>query len=235
MKKEGKHNIGLKVGYATLDRESGDCALSCRMPEGRRALILSDGMGHGARAALRSRPLVNKLRHLLQAGVPAGRALVDVNKYFVEKGDDGDGFATVDLTVVDEISGKVNLYKMGAAPTFVVNGRRIRKLQRPALPAGITGSARPAQVVSTISPGDIIVMVSDGITDCTMDGDSWIRQYLRNRRPDAGPRQLAEGLLKEAVERYGQRELDDATVIVAIVHEMENEDEETSFTDHQRT
>ena len=49
--------IGIRVGYASAAAAgiSGDAAASCGLPGGSRALILSDGMGKGIKAAAGSR------------------------------------------------------------------------------------------------------------------------------------------------------------------------------------
>lgn len=204
---------------------SGDCAISCGLPDGRRALILSDGMGKGARAAAESRLVVKKLRKLLQEGLPAGQAIDRVNRYLLEKGpgsseENRESFATVDLVLIDQHSGKASLYKMGAAPSFVVRGRKIRRMQRPGLPVGIVPAVKPGEASANLQPGDVIIMVSDGITDSDLESeDAWLVELLKKRDRNLGPRLLAEQILSEAMTRYGDRELDDATVIVAIVEE----------------
>ena len=47
--------LRVRIGYATAAAQeiSGDQAMSCELPDGRFALILSDGMGKGALAAER--------------------------------------------------------------------------------------------------------------------------------------------------------------------------------------
>ncbi len=60
----GRARIRVRIGYAAAAAQgvSGDQAVSCELPDGRFALILSDGMGKGAQAAAESRRLVRRLR-----------------------------------------------------------------------------------------------------------------------------------------------------------------------------
>ena len=58
----GRARIRVRIGYAAAAAQgvSGDQAVSCELPDGRFALILSDGMGKGAQAAAESRRLCQR-------------------------------------------------------------------------------------------------------------------------------------------------------------------------------
>ena len=79
--------IEIKVGYAAAAAAgiSGDAAASCGLPGGSRALILSDGMGKGIKAAAGSRLVVTRLRRNLKAGMPVAKAIKEVNRYMIEQ------------------------------------------------------------------------------------------------------------------------------------------------------
>lgn len=100
--------------------ENGTCGDTLRLvkgEEGIQALILSDGMGTGAPAALDSAMLCNLVGRLLEAGIPCGSALRLVNSALMVKGG-RESLATLDTTVVDCYTGTALFYKAGAAPTF---------------------------------------------------------------------------------------------------------------------
>jgi len=237
IKKEEKKHLSVHVGYASraadpgsreLPEVCGDTAVSCRLPDGSRAVILSDGMGHGGSAAEESRTAAGLLRRFLKQGVPAARAMKEVNRYLLERNRrkaDGESFATVDLVIIDQISGRARFYKMGAAPSYIIRGRRIRKIQQPALPVGILPGIHLTHVSARLAPGDIIVMVSDGICDsgrrrAEESGaveEDWIISFLNDGKMVMGPRQLAGALLAEADRRWGTDESDDATAAVAVI------------------
>ena len=77
----------------------------------------------------------------------------------------------------------------------------------------------------SLALGDIIVMVSDGITEADKEDDEarWLQEILRQIRTGREsaetivPRRLARKILEEAQQRCGCREHDDLTVLVALV------------------
>ena len=220
---------------------SGDTVFSCRLPDGSRAVILSDGMGHGREAAAESRAAAGLLRRLLKQGMPSARAIKEVNRYLLQKSSTREIYATVDLAIIGQTDGRAKFYKMGAAPSYIIRGRRIRRISQPALPVGILPEIRLTHVSARLSAGDIIVMMSDGICDsgwrcpggadapgwANADGGSdWVKSFLDDMTVSCekgsghalpGPRQLAAALLSEAQNRNRGTEMDDATVAVILV------------------
>ena len=264
--------IDIRVGYAAAAAAgiSGDAAASCGLPGGSRALILSDGMGKGIKAAAGSRLVVTRLRKNLKAGMPVAKAIKEVNRYMIEQAEaaslkspggtdfangqtgsaveqvnptPGQGgtdfaagqcssdcadedFATVDLTVIDRQSCRARFYKMGAATSFIMRQGRVRKIKGAALPVGIIPRLRLTHISAVLKEGDLIVMVSDGITDADRQDPEacWLCDYLSQNiyrdNFDAGrlsARQIAADILTEAETRYGGRERDDLTVAAALI------------------
>lgn len=222
--------LEIRVGYASCAATeiSGDAVISCRLPEGRRALILSDGMGKGIKAAAGSRLVVSRLRKNLKEGMKVADAIKEVNRYMlIHGGAKGEDFATVDLTIIDPVIKKARFYKMGAATSFIVRNGRVRRIAKEALPVGIIPSLRLSHISAGLRPGDIILMVSDGITEADRSdlNAGWLEIYLmdfsRNLTcADAAAmsaRHLAADILNRAVSIYGTRERDDLTVAAVII------------------
>lgn len=217
----------IEAGEELIPEICGDTAVSCRLPDGSRAVILSDGMGHGIEAAAESRAAAGLLRRLLKQGVPSARAVKEVNRYLLQRNQEKETFATVDLAIIGQTEGRAKFYKMGAAPSYIIRGSRIRRISRDALPAGILPEIRLTHVSARLSAGDIIVMMSDGICDSGCRGDEaghvgtnsdWVESFLNDAElSKLGPRQMADAILKEAEKRYSGRETDDATVAVVII------------------
>lgn len=198
---------------------SGDAAVTCGLPDGSLAFILSDGMGKGMKAAAESEAVVRKLRRLLKSGVPAAKAIKDVNVKLLAGCGGEETFATVDLALLDMESGTVRFYKMGAATSFVVRGGRVRRVAQPALPVGILPRLHMSRTVAMLRSGDMLVMVTDGVTEADRNDPSanWLEEYLAERAEGAGPRATAEKIVAEAARRYGSRETDDLTALVVMV------------------
>ncbi|MCI6011855.1 MAG: serine/threonine-protein phosphatase [Firmicutes bacterium] len=210
----------VSIGYASLAAEAescGDTAVSCCLPGGGRAVILSDGMGRGSSAAAESQAVVRLLRRLLKSGMTAGQAIQTVNLHMEQE--KNEIFATLDLVILDLECGTAVFYKQAAAPSFVVRGGRLMRIQQPALPVGIVPAVKLARVTLALAPGDTIILMSDGISDSGRR--SWVGRYLTSLIYDEiesgrqyGPRQLADRILTEAVRQGKGRTADDATVAV---------------------
>ncbi len=191
-KREIGTEIDVKIGYASAAAEqiSGDAVISCGLPSGSHALILSDGMGKGIKAAAGSRLVVNRLRKNLKEGIPVARSIKEVNEYMIEhaslsgqrdnEATKDESFATVDLTVIDRKLCRAKFYKMGAATSFIVRGNHVRRIAKAALPVGIIPTLKLTHISAELKSGDIIVMVSDGITDADRNDleAGWLTKYL---------------------------------------------------------
>ena len=156
----------VSVGYATAAAEeiSGDTAISSGLPDGSLALILSDGMGKGIRAAALSRAATSRLRKNLKGGMAPAHAIKEVNTFMVSHAK-AENFATLDLLIIDRNTRKAKFYKMGAASSFVLRDGKVRMFEQAALPVGIIPEIRLTHVALQLRPGDIVLMVSDGITE----------------------------------------------------------------------
>ena len=173
------------------------------------------------KAAAESRTVINRLRKMLKDGEKASDAIKILNGHMVRKSGSEEMFATVDLTIIDKKSGKARFYKMGAASSFLVRNGEVRRIQQAALPVGIIPKVRLQNTAVKLNPGDIIVMVSDGVTEADRRDLSanWLENLLRevSKRESLGPKLLAGEIADAAREKYGGRERDDLTVIVAMI------------------
>lgn len=257
---EENRPLKVSIGYASFTAGGGECedgekteqpcgdtAVSCYLPGGSRAVILSDGMGHGMVAAAESRTAANILRRLLKQGMPVTRAIHEVNRRLVKE--EKETFVTLDLMILDPAAGRARFYKLAAAPSYVLRDGQLRKVEQPALPVGILPTLQLTHVSARLSEGAVIIMMSDGICDSgrkrgsqeegTWKGEvpagteagaeagmeretDWVKIYIKSLLDDAtgrrpGPRQLAFQLLEEARRRYGDDETDDATVVAVMI------------------
>ncbi len=207
------------VGSASyaFEEVSGDSCLSFSFGHNKQALIISDGMGKGSRAQAESRLVVVTLARLLEAGFDVDVAMKTVNAVLMA-GSSGDMFATVDLAIIDKESGRAQIFKMGAASTFVKHEGRVSALKRPAPPVGILDGVKLEYIDVKLKKGELLVMVSDGVTDCDRQDPEC--QWLRQRLSEIGsrdPETVAELIVNKAAEKYGIRERDDLTVMVAAI------------------
>ena len=75
---------------------------------------------------------------------------------------------------------------------------------------------RLTHVTAKLRPGDVLIMVSDGITEADRNDLSafWLEDYLMKYAQTTGPKVLAGKIVLEARNRYLSRELDDLTAVV---------------------
>lgn len=214
---EAKGLPPVPVGSASYAFEavSGDSCLSFSFGRNKQALIISDGMGKGSRAQAESRLVVVTLARLLEAGFDVDVAMKTVNGILMA-GNRGDMFATVDLAILDKETGRAQIFKMGAASTFVKHQGTVSALKRPAPPVGILDGVKLEYIDVKLKKGELLVMVSDGVTDCDRQDPEcrWLRQRL-SEIGSRDPETVAELIVNKAAEKYGIRERDDLTVMVA--------------------
>ena len=211
--------VKVSVGQASysFDAVSGDSMAAFAFDDHNLALIISDGMGKGRAAAEESKLVVTTLSRMLQAGFDVDLAMKTINGILMT-GNQEERFATVDLAIIDRAKGRAKIYKMGAATTFIKHDGRVSMLKRQALPAGITSGLDLEYIDIKLKRGDLLVMVSDGVTDC--DRKDFNCDWLRSRLLEIGsrdPETIAELVVNKAAEKYGIHERDDLTVMTAAI------------------
>ena len=193
---------------------SGDAGTYFKRHDGKLYLLLCDGMGSGPEANRESTLAVRLLEQLLQAGVEARRALVTLSSALALRGEETGGFTTVDLLQLDLFTGEGELYKLGAAPTYVKKGSDVQRLSGKSLPAGLAEGELSAldRFSLRLSPGDCVLMVSDGV--CSGLEDGWLREKFQQFQ-GASPKDLA----RELVTQDSGEATDDRTALVIRVDE----------------
>ncbi|MDR0974671.1 MAG: SpoIIE family protein phosphatase [Ruminococcus sp.] len=126
--------------------------------------VISDGMGSGARAAVESAMTVSLITELLKSGADPLNTLRFVNLALEIKSSD-ETTATADILIINLYSGKVNLYKMGAAKTIAGVSGVTREFSGQSLPAGILSDNEPDSFSFRVSEGDKVALFSDGISE----------------------------------------------------------------------
>jgi stage II sporulation protein E len=180
--------------------------------KGRLIMVLSDGMGTGGRAAVDSAMATGLIARLIKAGFGFDSALKILNSSMLFKSTD-ESLATVDVACLDLFTGKLDLMKAGAAPTFVRRNGKTGKAQSTSLPAGILREIGFDKGQVSVSARDIILMVSDGVTG---EDNEWICEELEKWGNDTA-QHLSEHIAHLAREKRGGGHSDDITVIAAII------------------
>lgn len=200
---------GVAAQKKTGETVSGDAGTYFKRSDGKLYLLLCDGMGSGPEANRESSLAVRLLEQLLQAGVSTRHALSTLSSALALRGEDTGGFTTVDLFQIDLFSGEGELFKLGAAPTYVKKGSSVQRLSGSSLPAGLAEGDASAldHFTLRLSPGDCVLMVSDGI--CGTGDDSWLKERLA-QFDGVSPKDLARDLITHSP----QEATDDRTALV---------------------
>lgn len=173
---------------------SGDNGVWFRDSLGVLWVILCDGMGSGEPAAGESRLLMTLLKDFLHAGIPPEAALTTLTGALSLRGEIDGGFTTVDLLKIDLFTGHASLHKLGSAPTYFRKNGSVSRITGNALPAGLELDREtvPDSSHFTVSDGDMLLLVTDGITDGS--NDAWLRTLLTRYRGES-PRELAKTVI----------------------------------------
>ncbi len=211
-----KPNFSLETGFASHSAEGrlcGDCIKAVNDGKGRSVLIISDGMGKGGRAALDSAMGAGLLSRLLTAGFGFDSALKVVNSALLVKSND-ESLATLDCSCIDLFTGKTDIFKAGAPPTYIAKNGKITRCELSSMPAGILRGIEFAKRTAVLGEGDLLLMVSDGITD---PGADWLAALLTGCE-DMTAQETADAVLREALNITKDMKEDDMSVIAARLH-----------------
>ena len=175
---------------------------------------MSDGMGTGARAAVDSVLTSTLLEKLLESGFTFPGALRLVNCALLVKSSD-ESIATVDGLSVNVYTGQATFYKAGAAVSFLRRNNQVQVIELPSLPIGILRTVGVARHEETLQPGDIVLLVSDGVTaqDCGWLNDELLA-WSTNNMDD-----LAAHIASLAKLRADDETRDDMTVVAVKILE----------------
>ncbi len=195
--------------------EAGDASL---------VLALSDGMGSGEDACRDSETAVDMAESMLEAGLDAQMTVRLMNSAMVGEGS-AENLPTLDLCCLDLYEGECTFLKAGAAASFIKRGSAVEKITGAALPLGAFGEMQPQPVQRSVSDGDYIIMMTDGLLEGWPEGDAQKRlEMLLSGMNGISPAEMAGILLRSAIEQRGGRIRDDMTVLCAGIWEKDRED-----------
>ena len=197
-----RYEVQVAVRSAGLESVNGDRCLWFAGTELNYYVVLCDGMGTGTGAAEEGRTAATILRKLLAAGFPPEYALRSLNSLCVLRGRGGS--VTADLAQIDLGTGRVALYKWGAAPSYLLTALGHEKIGTASPPPGlsVTGVRETVDKLS-LRRGETLVLLSDGV-----DGEAAMRRGSELTGEDLGD-------MVTRVMRYGRGDTsDDATAAV---------------------
>lgn len=212
-------------GIARIGRNcqkiSGDSFSMLELPGGRQAVILSDGMGTGIRASKESTMVVETLEELLNSGFLVETALQMLNTTLV-MGREEVRFSTIDMSIFDLYSGECEIIKAGASMTFIKRQEKVESIKSENLPIGVLTNLEIERMKRQLMPGDMVVMVTDGVLDALPVGQQEsLLQTIIVGTAMTNPKEMAHHILEQVLEYSGEIPMDDMTVIAAGIWSLE--------------
>ena len=205
------------------------------MPNGTVGFVISDVSGHGFGPALLMASTSTLIRLLAETQTDVGEILGRVNRFLAKETDDH--FVTLLLGCLDPQSRSFQ-YASGGHPTGYIldsSGAVKARLESTAPPLAISPATEfPAADPITLDPGDIVVLLTDGIQEAMSPaeeqfGTDRVLEVVRAHRTRKAA-QIVESLYR-AVCEFSQREkpADDVTAIVIKVEDHVHGEKAASF------
>ena len=200
--------IGSDQHIANNGKLCGDCLNYFNDGTGNTYAIVCDGMGTGGRAAVDGNMAASIMSRLLKSGLTPESSLQIANSALMVKSED-ESLSTVDVTKIDLFSGRVTLNKAGAPLTYIRKNGRVTTREMPSIPAGILNNIKFSSDTVSLTSGDMVVMISDGV----LTGDEkWLENLIRTWNKGS-TQELAHAVVQEAIKHRNDSHDDDITVL----------------------
>jgi len=178
----GKCYVGDEVRYLISERPSmnvetdivqkcsegesrnGDTCDCFRDESGNVYAVISDGMGRGLAASESSGTAVSVFRELVTGGLGVTESINILNSIMLAR-TEGDSFVTLDVAKFELDTGRVRMFKCGAAPSLYINGNSVYRTHSDSYPVGIMNCIDPFTSETELDDGEVFVMFSDGIPE----------------------------------------------------------------------
>lgn len=197
---------------------SGDSYTSEELSTSKHAVAISDGMGNGARAHVESTETLKLLQKILQSGIEEKIAIKSINSILSLRTTD-EIFSTLDMAMIDLQNAETKFLKVGSTPSFIKRGRDIIRIQANNLPIGILQEVEVDVVNMPLKPGDLLIMMSDGVFEGPQhveNYDLWMKRKISEIATD-DPQEVADLILEEVIRSRSGQIGDDMTVVVTKV------------------
>ena len=188
--------------------------------DGRVLLALGDVAGKGSPAALLMALLLAMMRTLVDEGLVGAMLAARLNAQIVKHAP-GSRFITLFLATLNPMTGELRYVNCGQNPPLLRRAAgSYERLREGGMALGMFQEAAYTEGCTTMNPGDVIVMYSDGITEAEDGHGQPFDEAGVERTTDAGDwgsaRELGWALFAAVqVHTEERRLLDDLTVLIA--------------------
>ena len=210
LKSKPRYDIAFGVSnmIKTGGSVSGDNHLIIPLNDGKFMVSICDGMGSGKSASKISRLTISLIENFYRAGFDNEIILSSINKLLSLN--ESEEFSTIDLCVIDCKKSIYDFVKLGASDGYILRATgEVDVVRSSSLPIGVLENINPHITKLCVSPMDIVVLVSDGVSDVLKDK---IPSLIRNA-DIINPQTLADEIMNIALKENGGVARDDMTVV----------------------
>jgi len=216
LRKSDEYDAVFGIAKATKDgsSKSGDTHSMTKISCDKFLVALSDGMGSGTDAENVSSTSLSLIESFYKSGLDDHLILDTVNKLLSINTEDY--FTALDISIINLKDCTASFIKFGSPYGFIINDNGIKIVEGNTLPLGIIDGIKPSIATTELNDGDMILLVTDGISDA-FDSSSAIIEYLRTL-PAKNPQTLADDVLKQAIYLNDGCVKDDMTALAVRVY-----------------
>lgn len=196
------------AGVGTSGEISGDSSKFFKSKELFAYGVICDGMGSGREAKCASDFSTSFLDKVLGCGTSEATALHMLNRALGHGKEECS--VAVDIFSLDLILGEAKFIKSGAACSYIKRKSSLFRIKSETMPIGLIKKVDAEQISVNVSEGDIIIMVSDGVSSPT-DDSPWLVEFL-NKPAIRDLNEYAETILELA--KKNSKSGDDMSVLV---------------------
>lgn len=179
-------------------------------------VMLADGMGSGELAGRDSQAVIEFMERFLEAGFQKERAFSMVNGAIAAQ-NGCCNLTTLDVCAVNLLTGEAEFVKAGAAASYIKRGNWVDEVAADTLPLGSIDELCPITQSVRLADTDMLIMISDGISDAIEDAAAGRLREIISRSPIQNPKEMADYLLQYAISSQGGRIRDDMTVLACCI------------------
>ena len=215
---EPRYTVLSAVSRAVKEDEkiSGDNFSMEEYNQSQMVVMLADGMGSGELASRDSQAVIEFMERFLEAGFQKEKAFSMVNGAIAMQ-NGGCNLTTLDVCAVNLLTGEAEFVKAGAAASYIKRGNWVDEVAADTLPLGSIDELCPITQSVRLADTDMLIMISDGIVDAVEGGATGRLREIISRSPIQNPKEMADYILRYAINSQGGRIRDDMTVLTCCV------------------
>lgn len=215
---EPKYTVLSAISRAVKEGEkiSGDNFSMEEYNQSQVVVMLADGMGSGELACKDSQAVIEFMERFLEAGFQKEKAFSMVNGAIAAQ-NGCCNLTTLDVCAVNLLTGEAEFVKAGAASSYIKRGNWVDEVAADTLPLGSIDELCPITQSVRLADTDMLIMVSDGISDAIEDEAVGRLREIIARSLVENPKEMADYLLRYAINSQGGRIRDDMTVLTCCI------------------